>query len=44
LKVEGNEVQLLTNMVIVDNQNPLEILQQNKQLLQEKLQKAELME
>gem|GEM_PF-4739976 len=40
LKVEDNEVQILTNMVITDNQNPLDVLLQNKVILKDKLQKA----
>ena len=40
LKVEEDEVQILTNMVITDNQNPLDILLQNKISLKEKLQQA----
>lgn len=41
LKVENNEVQLLTNMVITDNQNPLDILESNKLWLQVQLAKAQ---
>jgi F0F1-type ATP synthase epsilon subunit len=40
LEVKGNEIQILTNMVILDNQNPVDFLQQSKQTLVEKLQKA----
>ncbi len=41
LKVEDNVVQILTNMIITDNQNPLEVLLQNKLSLQTQLQKAQ---
>ena len=41
LKVEWDQLQLLTNMVITDNQNPLDILEKSKQLLKEQLTKLQ---
>lgn len=37
LKVEWNQLQVLTNMVIIDNQNPVDFLQKSRQSLLERL-------
>jgi hypothetical protein len=39
LKIEDNEAEILTNMVITDNQNPLDVLKQIKQDLLDKIKK-----
>ena len=44
LKIEGNEVQLLTNMIIIDNQNPLTVLQETKLKLQEEIRQSKAIE
>lgn len=36
-KIEWNEVQILTNMVLLDNVNPIELLQEMKQTLLQKV-------
>lgn len=38
IKVEWDSLQILTNMIITDNQNPIELLQKSKDELQSRLQ------
>ena len=40
LKIEGDKLQILTNMIILDNQSPLAVLQESQMKLKEQIRQS----